>query len=100
MPLDVPFQTSTFHEPRKWIKGVCINPMAAFGDDEEWPKLFQYPPREGEFVESASGRTLKVIKVSHAIEEGVPIVYYELGRDLTSSTPTEGAGQDVTVVME
>jgi hypothetical protein len=41
-------------------------------------------------VETPSGRALKIIRVLHAFENDQPVTYLELGRDISSSTPTEG----------
>ena len=77
-----------------WIKAVCINQTESqMGSDEDWPTLFQFPPREGDFVSTPEGRTLKIIRVIHTIEGNEPIVYLDIAKDITSSTPTDGGAQ-------
>lgn len=37
---------------------------------ERWPEVFVAVPREGECVRSASGKILKVVRVTHYMLEG------------------------------
>ena len=53
---------------------------------EKWPTKFVALPREGDWVESANGKVLRVCKVTHAMTKGSfnssqkPIIRVELHR--------------------
>jgi hypothetical protein len=83
---------SFFNKPAetKWVKAICvIADMFSVGEDS-WPTEFRVLPKEGDFVESDQGRRLKIIRVTHKKGDYDPVVELELGRDITSVTPTEG----------
>ena len=74
------------------IKVLCLRENTlSFEPSGDWPKLFSFPPRVGDFVQSSTGESKKIIEVVHfAMGDGSPGVVVRLGDDNTSSTPTEG----------
>ena len=55
---------------------------------ENWPTKFNFPPKEGDNVQSESGRTLKITEIIHCADNTT----IKLGRELGGSTGIEGAG--------
>ena len=76
----------------KWVKAICVIADLFTVGDDSWPTEFRIAPREGDFVESNQGRRLKVIRVTHKIGNESPVLELELGRDVTSVTPTNSSG--------
>jgi hypothetical protein len=72
------------------IKAYCVVADLFNVGDDTWPTEFVMEPREGEFVESSDGRRLKIIRVVHRRGDYEPVIELELGKDMTSVTPTEG----------
>lgn len=83
--------------PNHWVKAVCIDVTDSYSE-KNWPNYFYFPPREGDFVEAQDGSSLKIIQVTHAYENGEPIVYLKLGRDMTSASPSGGSGGSGTII--
>jgi hypothetical protein len=48
------------------IKATCFTNIDGYKHDE-WPDRFVAVPREGEWVQSKSGKTLTVVKVAHGM---------------------------------
>ena len=61
-------------------------------EQDVWPSDFNHAPQEGEQIMSESGRTLTVLNVVHAMMNGYPVTYLEVGVDTRKVTPTSGAG--------
>ena len=74
------------------IKVICLRENTlSFESSGEWPKVFSFPPRVGDFVQSSTGESKKITEVVHfSMGDGSPGVVVRLGDDNTSSTPTEG----------
>ena len=86
-------------EEAKWVKAICVIPDMFMVGSDNWPTEFRIEPREGEFVESNDGRRLKIIRVTHKSGDEGPVIELELGKDVSSVTPTEG-GPAGGVVLE
>jgi hypothetical protein len=90
-----------FGKPKKeWIQARCVIADLFTVGDDEWPSEFRIEPRMGEFVESTTGRRLKIIRVTHKFEDYRPLIELELGKDMTSVTPTEGGTPSVSMEPE
>lgn len=66
-------------ETRSVVAGYCTTNLDEYRR-EEWPKHFVAVPRVGERVESKSGKSLRVVGVTHAIHDGTPKIRVELNR--------------------
>jgi hypothetical protein len=86
--------------PREWIKAQCVIADLFTVGDDSWPGEFRIVPREGDFVESTTGRRLKIVRVTHKIDDYRPVIELELGKDMTSVTPTEGGVGAVSMEPE
>jgi len=53
------------------IRGRCCTNLDEYRR-EKWPIMFAAVPRKGERVEAASGRTLKVVDVTHTMIKESP----------------------------
>jgi hypothetical protein len=60
-------------------------------NQETWPTTFLHSPKTGDFVESNSGKKLRISEITHR-HGGITIT---LARDLGGSTAMEGAGSNV-----
>ena len=49
------------------IEGYCFTNIDEY-KRETWPTAFAWPPQSGEWVQSESGKILKVVKVTHTVE--------------------------------
>ena len=74
-----------------YIRGYCVVEGDFGNDGDVWPSRFIAVPRQGEFVRSSTGRTLKIQQVTYVLSKSpphAPIIEVQLGNDNTSVTPT------------
>ena len=60
-------------------------------NQETWPTTFSHSPKTGDFVESNSGKKLRISEITHR-NGGITIT---LARNLGGSTAMEGAGSNI-----
>lgn len=72
-------------KPSKYVTGYCVPEVEGDHSEESWPTKFVAVPKEGEFVQSAAGNILKVIRVIHMIDPELmtPTIEVSLGRDVS-----------------
>ena len=84
----------------RWIKAQCVIADLFSVSDDQWPSEFRTVPREGDFVESNSGRRMKIVRVTHRQGDYEPVIELELGNDTTDVTPTSGGSTQVSMESE
>ena len=67
----------------------CIPDSFSEYATDQWPSMLAFPPRVGDFIQARSGKTLKIVEVTHALDDsGQPLVSLRLGQDNTDITPS------------
>lgn len=68
-----------------YCRVFCIPDSFSEYATDQWPTMLSFPPRVGDFIQAQSGKTLKIIEVTHALDDaGQPLVSLRLGQDNTS----------------
>ena len=75
---------------KKYRPPVSYTVLVDGYNQEVWPTTFSHSPKTGDFVESNSGKKLRISEITHR-NGGITIT---LARDLGGSTAMEGAGSN------